>query len=331
MALAANPLLLVVKHNDLGYNASLHAGMNKQGKIRKYEQKIRDAVNESRRSYALRKDSAAWLQLISSLDVIGDTQLAIEAYADTSVDAEAPRNWGVSYLLIYGLLQALVLQQDAVLHTCEVLQVACDLKNYPGLQQAREIRNNSTGHPTKRDRRGKGQPVTYHAIGRITLKKDGFLLATYTAGGGDNYESIDIPTLLEGHARDIEAILEMVVVKLDEEDRKHREMFKMKKLADVFDQAGYYIEKVFEGVSKGTEGRGQSLPMGKIGVTSIQECLDRFREALAKRGIELGTYTVIEETYELLNFPLAQLQQFFESLESGDKSPIDASTAYIFA
>ena len=65
------------------------------------------------------KDSAAWNQLCSSLDAIGDTELAFDAYAALP----EPSDEGTTYILVYGILQALVLQQDAVRHVAEALSI----------------------------------------------------------------------------------------------------------------------------------------------------------------------------------------------------------------
>jgi hypothetical protein len=44
-----------------------------EGVISEYEQRIRDLITEPRRNHTLSKDKGIWLQLVSSLDVIGDT------------------------------------------------------------------------------------------------------------------------------------------------------------------------------------------------------------------------------------------------------------------
>ena len=80
--------------------------------ISELERQIRDFINQARRQHALLKDSGAWNQLCSSLDVIGDTELAFDAYDEAPDTDDA----GATYILVYGVLQALVLQQDAVRH-----------------------------------------------------------------------------------------------------------------------------------------------------------------------------------------------------------------------
>jgi len=58
----------------------------------------------------VRKDPDNWDRICSSSDVINDTTKAIKSYVKSDYPNE---NVGFQYLFIYGLLQALYLQQDA--------------------------------------------------------------------------------------------------------------------------------------------------------------------------------------------------------------------------
>ena len=79
-------------------------------RITELEQEIRELINAPRKHRAILEDSAEYHKLCSCLDVIGDTELAFRAHEEMSDD---PRP-GSSYLLVYGFLQALVLQQTAM-------------------------------------------------------------------------------------------------------------------------------------------------------------------------------------------------------------------------
>ena len=82
-------------------------------------QKIRELVNKVIIRCILWQSGVPWDQLSSCLDVIEDTELAITAYLR--------REFGESteglYLAVYGLLQALFVQQDAVINLCESLSI----------------------------------------------------------------------------------------------------------------------------------------------------------------------------------------------------------------
>jgi hypothetical protein len=78
---------------------------------------FRDLVNQPRLQQVLMKDLPRWGKLCSAMDVIEDTGMAIRSYSS----GEDIRDKGKLYLETYGVLQALVVQQDAVLDLCGAL------------------------------------------------------------------------------------------------------------------------------------------------------------------------------------------------------------------
>lgn len=78
--------------------------------IEQLETEIRDFINNPRKQSLLLKDSTVWNKLCSALDVTGDTELAINAY----ISAINVNSDGEAYLIVYGILQVLLVQQDAV-------------------------------------------------------------------------------------------------------------------------------------------------------------------------------------------------------------------------
>jgi hypothetical protein len=110
------------------------------------ESQIRDFVNAPRRQATIFKDKVAWGMLCSSLDVIGDIEVAVEAYlkdADghqgEAKNADQLAEMGNLYITIYGILQVLFVQQDAVKHLAESLGLNYDQD--PVLKDIRETRN----------------------------------------------------------------------------------------------------------------------------------------------------------------------------------------------
>lgn len=72
--------------------------------------------------------------LCSSLDVIADTELAFDAYLE---NLHSPATTGEFYTLLYGIMQALFIQQDAVKHVIEAL--ALEPVPNPVLNAIREV------------------------------------------------------------------------------------------------------------------------------------------------------------------------------------------------
>lgn len=135
--------------------------------LRDLEKEIRGYINQPRKQHQLLGSPASWNMLCSCLDVVGDTQLALKAYHEADESSHA----GEKYLMVFGVLQILFVQQDAVDHLCEALDI--EYEAAPSLDIIREVRNDSVGHPTKC---GRGKGKSYNFISRHTLTREGFEL-----------------------------------------------------------------------------------------------------------------------------------------------------------
>jgi len=286
-----------------------------------YTQKIRDIINKSRKRHMLSKNCDLWNQLLSSLDVIEDSQEAIDAYSA----GEFGKDKREEYLAIYGLLQAIYVQQDAVRNLGESLEISISLEDYPPLMQIRTIRNESVGHPTKREKKNK--PNSYHFITRMTLCHKVFQLHSYYADGKLKVKDILIVNLIADQKKYISEILISIVNKLEQEEAAHKEKFRAEKLASIFpDSLDYHFQKLLES----TEMKEQN-ELGSINLQQIKKSLEDFRETLIKRGIELETYDSIRYVYEQIEYPLNELEGFFQISKKEKDTNIDDKAAYIFA
>src|SRR5687768_6598857 len=91
-----------------------------------------------------------------AMDTLQDTSEAIEAYGNVEKAGRSE-----AYVLAYGVLQALYLQQDAAFWLCNLLNIR-PVASFQGpgawartvepLGAARTARNNSIGHPVRRDK-----------------------------------------------------------------------------------------------------------------------------------------------------------------------------------
>jgi hypothetical protein len=277
--------------------------------ISELEQVVRDHINRTRKQHTLLKDPAAWNQLCSSLDVIGDTELAIDAYDAAPETDDA----GATYILVYGVLQALILQQDAVLHLAEALNLKYDAD--PLLSEIREVRNASVGHPTKRH----GQPRS-HFISRISMTKAGFqLLTVYPGHGPAQFKGVSLPGLIATQRSQLASILGQVASSLQREEAEHKAMFKDKKLAAAFPTTtDYYVEKIYESIPA-----GKSREYGRLHVTLIAEAVERFKALLAERGLT-GVYDSVEYHLDLVSYPLDRLGEYFDASGQSTMNERDA-------
>ena len=165
--------------------------------ISQIEQEIRDLVNDEPKRAQIETVPGSWGMLVSSLDIIGDTEQSFESYENQS----EPGTVGEKYLVIYGVLQSLFIQQDAVSNLFAALGIAH--AESPHLKAIREIRNHSSGHPTEIRRKVGGTPFRiFNHIQRFGLTIRIFKLGMFNENGDLTMHDIDLPKLV-GQQQDI--------------------------------------------------------------------------------------------------------------------------------
>ncbi|MBF0466799.1 MAG: hypothetical protein HQK88_09755 [Nitrospirae bacterium] len=284
------------------------------GDVATLEGKIRDLINNQNKQNILIKDTKLWHQLCSSLDVIGDTEIAIESY----LSCDDISDKGLIYIFIYGILQCLFLQQDAIKHMTESLKILREKNDKLG--KIRHIRNDSIGHPTKRD---KNVETTSNFIERMSMSKNGFILMI--AGNDENElykrEYIDITELIKIQRECHKVILQRIYNKLIEEQNMHKAKFRAEKLVDIFSKSDYIKQKVIEGCSSSDK---------RIGLTHIEmidDIIKKFEAFLKKRNI-LPFYMNIEYEMKIIKYTIDELKVFFSD---NDTCYLNNNSAYIFA
>jgi hypothetical protein len=282
--------------------------------IAQLEDQIRDRINARRMQYALIRRGADWNKLCSALDVIGDTELGLTAYLTHSAIEEP----GLCYLHVYGALQLLQTQQDAVEQVCRALSLRP--KASPKIPEIREVRSNAVAHPMAQQE----ENVTRsNFIVRASLSQHAFSLMTVFSDDRQFVERhVSVPGLIDQQRRALTATLEEIIRTLDEVEMKHREQFREEKLAECFPQTlGYYFSKIFEAIHS-----PRYFPLGKMHVDLISECLVKLRVMLEQRG-EWGIYESVDYEYELLEYPIEQLKIYFSDPAA---AKLGAKDAYIF-
>ena len=253
-------------HSDIitGINNSLD-------QIHSEEELVRKHINTTRYQSELLKNSDNWNQICSSLDAIGDTAYSINDY----LTLDFPESTGLKYILTYGVLQSLFIQQDAVRHLAEAFGVSFDLSDK--MRNIRRIRNASIGHPTKNNVNG----VThYNYISRISMTKYGFTLMRSSENDRSEFLDINLLSIINDQLNEIKKSYGQISAKLVEVDRMHREKHKTKPLADIFHSSmGYTFSKVAEGIHSPEHSRTFGLTM----LNSIEETYNKFEKELENR------------------------------------------------
>ncbi|MCY2981927.1 MAG: hypothetical protein NTU79_24970 [Planctomycetota bacterium] len=281
--------------------------------LHQLELEIREYIYHPRVQHVIMRDRRDWMQLCASLDVIGDSQLAIDAYSASTID----RGSGLAYLQVFGLFQAFFLQQDATTHLAEVLQIT--LPDNAGLREVRDTRNDIVGHPTKR---GNKNSRTSHAISRVSLSKWQVDVVSTTPASADIIlRTINVHRQLELQLNGVVGRLRQILQEIQTRERKHAMNFTDHKLADIFPQTmSYHCGKISEGIH-----RSSDIPLARVNLEMVNSWVETFRTALTDRD-ELPGNEFIQYHFDQLQNPFDRLRGFFDG-----NSPLNAEDAYAIA
>ena len=157
---------------------------------------IRRLTTDYNNKYSMSKNGNLWNKLCSSMDVVEDTELAIKAY----LGRKEPKDEGLKYLYLYGLLQSLYVQQIALNGMCESFGLP-GILNEPRLKQIRNERNDSIGHPTNRS------TGVYHYLVRVSIAKNGYDLLSFDKNNKMSHRNISVLKLVTDQRKMAKSIL----------------------------------------------------------------------------------------------------------------------------
>jgi hypothetical protein len=123
-----------------------------------------------------------------ALDTAEDAMLALSNFKDGTIGSDD----GEKYLKLYGFLQAVFLQQDAIkeLHRLFV-GVFAEPGDKSAWRQVRELRNLTVGHPIEKGLGKKSRKRTF--ITRVSLRRGSFDYQVWDqATGQTSFESADL-------------------------------------------------------------------------------------------------------------------------------------------
>lgn len=295
--------------------------------VNELRSRIRHFIQHPRRLNPLLQDAPNWNMLCSAFDTVADTEMAIKAYEATP---DVP-DVGARYLAIYGILQCLYVQQDAVESMVRALepgkQRAYCIESEPEADEVRKIRNKAVGHPTKEgDVNSKKKPGVQmsHFIVQHSMHKGGFRLMTTFADKTHTFMDVSIAGLIEKNRTVVERVLARIMQKLEAAEMEHRMEFKEEKLAELFPVTlDYFFEKILAGADDPASPDGQ---WGRTHLEVIAEKVQLFREAIQKRGL-LNNSTDWEYYLAEVEYPLRELLSYWQ----GSGSLSDSRAAEIFA
>lgn len=162
-------------------------------RISTLEQQIRNYVNNANlleRYFESHLDE--WYTLCVAMNTLGDTCLSLEYYEASGIGDE----YGEKYLKLYGLLQAIFLQQDSIR---QIYRIFLGNNLQPDSDSAwiiiRDLRNLTIGHPIEK----KCKTGTKRCfISRVTIRGDGFQLMVWNKDKEQKeFEKVDLKALYE--------------------------------------------------------------------------------------------------------------------------------------
>lgn len=263
----------------------------------KFEE-IREICNHPWKRELLFQDKIIWNRLWASLDVIEDSQIAIDDYSNLSEFSSDEKG----YLYVYGILHALYLQQDALRNLNKALfGQDIDFKTeYPELYNIREIRINSIGHPTDR-----GNGKSFHGISRMTIQKKGFQMSSSfpKSGKEDEFEYVNILSCIATQNGLFKEILNHTMEKLKSDFEIHKDKFKNDKLIDLIHPSiGYNFSKLYENIHR-------DYDLVQINFNSIFETYNNIKQGITERYSSLSALSGVELTTETLDYLFARLKR----------------------
>jgi hypothetical protein len=280
--------------------------------MRELSRWIRDYCGDPKHRQRLMADRFTWHQLCTAMDIIDDVESAIDAYLTN----DFPRDIGERYLRVYGILQGLFLQQDALSDLIKTVHPARAIRQNDVLKDIREARNASVGHPTQLKRHG---TLSTHGIVQNSMGKEGFDLLSYPDPSGKLFQHVPVRQLIEQQRAETARILTEVIDELRAKEEAHRAQFREAKLVEAFSLASYAFEKIFEGI------RRRSISLDQWAVDHLQQTLDDFEKQLQQRGLSIQIYDSIQYLYDEIAHPLAELKKYILRQQSeilSDKSAV---------
>ena len=294
--------------------------------IHEQSQSIRDIVFNPLMEHLFLKSNADRFQIAACLDTIEDAHLAVEEYRQLDFSNNQPDK-GKLYLAVYGVLQGIFLQQDALMNLANALHFPCQIDDYQVLKQIREIRNQSVGHPTS-FRRNKVE--SYYAINRSSLSLARFEMIEYNnqASKSQVISVYTIQTLSDNEAF-ITRIMEDIETKLKADIDKHKAKYCDNPLAALFpDSLGYMCAKLLAGALHSSSESDRHLASAAVKV--IENMLCDIRNTLSERGKPPEAWSGVDLVWRELQYPMKAIKAFYCNENDNIRIPYP-ETVQIFA
>jgi hypothetical protein len=244
----------------------------------------------------------------AAMDMIEDTELAIESFRND----ESGKDVGLEYLKVYGLFQAIFMQQDAARNlavglSLPELNITTDME----AAEVREIRNKYFGHH-KYQRKGK---ITYHGISRMTVGEQSIKAWTYP---DFSTQVVHLKDAIEANRKYIIKSLRIVLANLHKKKIEFIRQIK-DKLSE--DRRPYFFEKISSWVFGSSS---TPYEMAGTGLKVIRSDIEGLKSGLRVRYESLANVGDVDRDVKKCKYFLDLLDKHFEINPYGLKGDFGA-------
>ena len=179
---------------------------------------IQDLIDEPRKQHSLNRGSALFLMLLSCIEMIKITEKALAGYLKSNTDSS---DVSVEFLNMFGVLQALYVQQEGVKNLHEALDIP--YTEDPLIKMIRHVRTDAAGHPTNR---GNKKAFNFFSVWNFEVR--GLELITgYSSETADGTRipkrtCISLSHFIDTQKNVFREVLDNVIETLKKEQMEHR-------------------------------------------------------------------------------------------------------------
>jgi hypothetical protein len=205
--------------------------------------------------------------------------LADASHAAGDYEKAISPNAGSNLLVCYGFLQALYVQQDAVMTLSRAVDLNWHPNNNERLKQIRDVRNRLTGHPALAGERDNPRRISSANIAYDDITELGFRGHVYYEDGFENID-VDVPAFRKDNEELLSLQMQQVEQKMDEQEREFRDRESKHLLLPRFGNPFSYLMQRLS-CDLADEGR---LVQAQFHAQEIRKIIADFRDELGARG-----------------------------------------------
>ena len=241
-------------------------------------------------------------------DALLDASDAAASYG-RSISSDA----GTKLLACYGFLQALYVQQDAVIALSRAVGLTWHPNNDQRLKKIRDARNRLTGHPALAGEREKPQRLSSAIIPYDSITQRGFRGHVYYE---DGFEDIEVDVVAYQKDNESQLAQQMVLVekRMDEQERQFRTEGAARPFSSCFENGfEYLLQRLWCDLNDGNR-----IPQAETHAQMIREKMRTLEKELIEHGF-VPEATLLQIIFTGLDLLEDILKQGLSSKTTQDK------------